>query len=157
TDEQLLTCLTSSIKCTLYLSTTKRAVAQHTTIFPCERYTLCHTLVDDIGTYLCQAIYIGLTRTIVTTFDGVIEKTVHAVTIVLIVFCGIDTTLCRDRVGTTRRILKAKRFNFITQFAQRSSSRSSGQTGTDYDYFQIALIGRVYDFTVIFIIRPFLR
>ncbi|MCY1562610.1 hypothetical protein D9M68_1000380 [compost metagenome] len=98
----------------MYLSTTERAVAQHTTVFTGKWYTLSHTLVNDVGTYFGQTMYVGLTGTIVTTFDGIVEQAINAVTIILIVFGSVDTTLCCDRVRTTRGILEAECFYFIS-------------------------------------------
>ena len=100
-EQQLLAGLTLGIECTADLHTTERAVGEHATILTCERHALCDALVDDVCTDLSQTIDVGLTCAVVTTFDRIVEQTVDAVTIVLVVLCGIDTTLSRDRVSAT--------------------------------------------------------
>ena len=51
-EEELLTCLTLSIECTRYLSTTERTVSQHTTVLTSERNALSYALVDDVVAHL---------------------------------------------------------------------------------------------------------
>ncbi len=99
TEQQLLTGLTLGIERTANLHTTERAVGEHATILTCERHTLCDALVDDVCADLSQTIDVGLTCAIVTTFDCIVEQTVDAVTVVLVVLCSIDTTLGSDRVS----------------------------------------------------------
>ena len=89
----MLTGLTSSVECTGYLSTTERTVIQQTAIFTGKRYSLSYTLIDNIVRNLCQTIYIRFTGTIVSTLDRIIEKTIHAITVILIVFRSINTAL----------------------------------------------------------------
>ena len=48
TNQQLLTGLATCIKCTAYQYTTKRTVVEQTAIFATKRYTLCHTLVNNV-------------------------------------------------------------------------------------------------------------
>ena len=91
--------------------------------------------------------HIAFTCTIVATFYCIIKKTENRVTIILIIFCSIDTTLCSNAMCTARRILETKCFYFITHFTQCSSSRSTGQTGSYNNHFQLAFIGRIYQFT----------
>src|SRR6056297_3399266 len=47
--QQLLSRLSACVKSTAHQNPSKRAVCQQSAIFPAKRYTLCHTLVDDIG------------------------------------------------------------------------------------------------------------
>ena len=108
TQQQLLTGLAFSVESTGYLCTTERTVVQCTTIFASERNTLCYTLVDDSVRHFSQTIYVSFTGTIVTTFYSIVEQTVNRVTIILIILCSIDTTLCSDRVCTTGRILNTE-------------------------------------------------
>src|SRR5690349_11085372 len=52
-DQELLARLPGRIKSTLHLRSTERPVAKQSTVFACERHTLCNTLVDDVCTYFC--------------------------------------------------------------------------------------------------------
>ena len=102
TQQQLLTSLTLGIEGTANLNATEGAVGEHATILTGKRNTLGYTLIDDVCTDLCQTIYVGLTGTVVSTFDGIVEETVDAVAIVLIVLCGINTTLGSNGVSAAR-------------------------------------------------------
>ena len=108
TQQQLLTGLAFSVESTGYLCATERTVVQCTAIFASERNTLCYTLVDDSVRHFSQTIYVCFTGTIVATFYSIVEQTVNRVTIILIILCSIDTTLCSDRVCTTGRILNTE-------------------------------------------------
>ena len=155
TEQQLLACLTFGIEGTAYLCSTEGTVGQHTSIFTCKGNSLCYTLVDNIVADFCQTVYIGLTGTIVTTLDRIIEQTVYGVTIVLIVLGGIDTSLCSDRVSTTGRILDTEVEHIEAHLAQGSSSTGACQTGTYYDNVQLELVLGIYQALVSFIIGPF--
>ena len=85
--------LTARIECSAHLCATEGTVSEESAVFACERYALCHTLVDDAVADLCQTIDVGLAGTLVTTLNSVIEQTVDAVTVVRIVLCCVDTTL----------------------------------------------------------------
>ena len=108
TQQQLLTSLAFSVESTGYLCATERTVIQCTAIFASERNTLRYTLVDDSVRHFSQTIYVCFTGTIVATFYSIVEQTVNGVTIILIILCSIDTTLCSDRVCTTGRILNTE-------------------------------------------------
>src|ERR1700742_2848639 len=74
-DQQLLAGLTCRIEGTLYLRSAKRAVAQQTTVFTGKRDTLCHTLVDDAGADLGQAVNVGFPGTVISTLDSIVKQT----------------------------------------------------------------------------------
>ena len=151
----MLTCLTFSIESTRYLSTTERTVVKQTTIFASERNTLSYTLVDDSIRNFSKTINVSLTSTIVTTFDSIIEKTIDRVTIILIVFSSIHTTLRSNRVSTTWRVLDTEVKHIEAHFAKRSCSRSTCKTCTNNDYIKTTFVGRVHQFLVSFIVSPF--
>lgn len=83
-------------------------------------------LVDDIGTHFGQTVDVGLTGTVVATFDGVVEQAVNRVAVVLVVLGCIDTTLGSNGVGAARRVLYAEIKYLKTHFAERSGSRGAG-------------------------------
>ena len=113
TEQQLLTGLTTRIKSTGDLCTTERAVRQKTAILAGEGHSIGHALVNNIRTHFGEAIDVGLAGAIVAAFNGVVEKTVHAIAIILIVFCGVDTPLRGDTVRTTRAVLIAEAGNIV--------------------------------------------
>ena len=155
TKEELLSCLALCIERTAYLCTTERTVSKHTAIFTCERNTLSNTLVDDIVRNLCKAIYVCLTGTIVTTLYSVIEKTVYRVAIVLIVLGSVDTTLSRNRVCTTWRVLDTKVYYVEAHLTERSSCTGTSKTSTDNDYIELELVLWVYQTLVCLVVSPF--
>ena len=97
----MLTGLATSIESPADLGTTEGAVIQQSTVVAGERHALRHALVDDSVADLGQAIHIGLTGAVVAAFDGVAEKALHAVAVVLVVLGRVDAALGSDAVGTT--------------------------------------------------------
>ena len=77
TEQKLLTSLSFGVECARHLCAAERAVGQQAAVFTCKRYTLGHTLVDDIVRHFSQTIHVGFTCAIVTAFHGVVEKTIH--------------------------------------------------------------------------------
>ncbi len=93
-EEELLAGLALCVECTRHLGATERTVGKKASVFTCEGYTLSHTLVDDIVGHLGQTIYVGFAGTVVTALYCVVEEAINRVSVVLIVLCSIDTTLC---------------------------------------------------------------
>ena len=156
TEQQLLARLSLGVECTAYLGTAERAVGQHAAILACEGYTLCHALVDDIVRHLSQTIDVGLAGTIVAALHGVVEQTIDRVSVVLIAFCCIDTTLCSDGVCASGRVLNAEVDHVEAHLGERSGCRCTGQTRTDDDDVELQLVLRVHQSLVGFIFFPFL-
>ena len=156
TEQQLLSGLSFGVERTGYLCATERTVGQHASVFAGKRNTLCHTLVDDVVGNLGQAVHIGFTGTVVATLHRIVEQTVNGVTVVLVILGRIDTSLCGDGVCAARRILNTEIKYFESHLAERSCGRGTGQTGTDHDDVQTALVGRIHQFLMCLIIGPFL-
>ena len=100
--QQLLTRLATGVEGTAHLRTTEGAVVQKAAVVAGERHALRDTLVDDVAADLGQTVDVSLAGAIVATLDGVLEQTLHAVAIVLIVLGGVDTALGGDGVGAAR-------------------------------------------------------
>ena len=156
TKEELLTSLTLSVESTAHLSTTERTVSEHTAVFASERYTLRHALVDDSVAHFSQTIHVSFTSAIVTTLYGVVEKTIYRVTVVLVVLCSVDTTLCSDRVCTARRVLDAEVLHFEAHFTERSSSTCTSKSSTYDDNIELTFVFGVHQLLVSFIVGPLL-
>ncbi len=58
--EKLLSCLAARIECPGHKCSSKRAVVKAPTILTGKGNTLGNALVDNIVTYLCKSVYIGL-------------------------------------------------------------------------------------------------
>ena len=101
TQQQLLTSLAFSVESTDTCAPPKERLSSVPPYSRAERNTLRYTLVDDSVRHFSQTIYVCFTGTIVATFYSIVEQTVNRVTIILIILCSIDTTLCSDRVCTT--------------------------------------------------------
>ena len=115
-EEQLLTCLSFGVKRSWNEYTPKRTIVEQTTIIPRKRNTLCDTLINDICRDFCQSIYVCFSRSIVSTFYSIVKQAMDRVSISLIIFGCIDSSLCSDRVCPTWRILKTKCLNVVSQF-----------------------------------------
>ena len=96
TEEELLTGLTAGVEGSADLRTAEGAVVEVAAIVACERHTLSDALVDDVVGYLGKAIHVGFAAAVVSSLDGIIEQTVDGVVVVLVVLCGVDTSLCGD-------------------------------------------------------------
>src|SRR6185312_1764898 len=154
-DQQLLSRLPRGIEGPLYLYTPERTVAQQSAVFPRERHSLCHALIDDIGAHLGQPVDIAFARTVIPALDRIIKKTEHAVAVVLVILGCIDSPLGRDAVRPARRILETESFHLVSHFAERGCRRGAGQTRAYNDHFEVALVGRVHQFDMTFIVFPF--
>src|SRR5437899_2313020 len=71
--EKLLSGLASGIKSPGDLGPAERTVVEITAVFAGEGNALRHALINDIDTYLGEAINVGLAGTEVAAFDGVVE------------------------------------------------------------------------------------
>ena len=140
--QQLLASLSASVECTAYLHAAEGTVGKVSAIFPRKRNTLGDTLVNDRSTHFCETVHVCFAAAVVTSLDGIIEKAVDGVIVVLVILGSVDTSLCGNRVCTARRIADTEHFHIVAQFTERSSCRSSTQTGTDYDDFKFPFVVR---------------
>ena len=100
-EQELLAGLTAAIKGARHLGAAERAVGQLTAVLARERHALGDALVDDVHADLGEAIDVGLARTEVAALDGIVEKAINAIAVVLIVLGGVDAALGGD--GVARR------------------------------------------------------
>ena len=156
TEQQLLTGLSLCIERTTNLHSAERTVRKHTSVFTSERHPLRYTLVDNRCTDLCQTINVSLTSTVIASFNRIIKQSIDCITVVLIVLCCIDTTLCSNRMGTTRRVLNAEIKHAESHFTKRSSSRCTRQTCSYDDDIKFALVRGINKLLMSFIVCPLL-
>ena len=155
TEEELLAGLTAGIESAADLSTAEGAVVEESTIVAGEGYTLGNTLVDDAATDFSQTVDVGFAGTVIATFDGIAEKTLDAVAVVLIVLGCIDAALGSDGVCTAGGILNAEYVDIEAHGTQRSGSRGTGKACTHNNDVDFTLVGRVYKFLTGFVVGPF--
>jgi hypothetical protein len=142
-DEQLLAGLPSRVEGSRNLGATERAVRQQSSVLSCEGNTLGHTLVDNVDADLCQAIDVGLASAEIAAFDRVVEQAVDAISVVRIVFRGIDSALSCNAVRAPGRILETETLDVVAKLGERSCRGTSGQSRTDDDDVELPLVGRV--------------
>ncbi|MCL4101980.1 hypothetical protein MMG03_001566 [Fibrobacter succinogenes] len=145
TEEELLTGLTASVEGTGNLGTTEGTVVQEATVFTAEGNTLSDALVDDQVGVFGETMNVGFTSAEVTALNGIVEKTIDRVTIVLIALSSIDTTLGSNGVSTTGRVLNAEGLHIVAQFCERSCSGSTSKTGTHHENGELTLVSGVHE------------
>ena len=101
------------------LRAAKGAIGQEPAVFARKRNPLRDALVDDRGADFCEPVNIRFARAEVAAFDGVVEKPINAVAVVLIVLRGVDSALRGDRVRAARAILIAETFDIESLLAKR--------------------------------------
>jgi hypothetical protein len=100
---------------------------------------------------------IGFPGTEIPALDRVIKQTVDAVTVIGVIFGGIDAALGSDGVSAARGVLKAESFDIISQLGQCRRRRSAAEAGTDHDDVELAFIGGIDQFEFKAMPIPFFR
>ncbi len=103
-------------------------------------------MVDNRVADLGQSIHIGLAGPEIAAFYSVVKQAPDAVTVIGIVFSGIDTTLGGDTVCPPGTVLDAEGFDIIAQFSKGGRGRTAGQAGADDDDIVFSFIGRIDKF-----------
>src|SRR5258705_4117773 len=85
----------------------------------------------------------------VDALDSVVKEAITAIAVVLIVLCGIDAALRRDRVGASRAVLIAKALDVKALFSKGRCSRGARQPAADNNKLVLSLICRANDFRVV--------
>src|SRR5204863_7176119 len=122
--------------------------------FARERNARWAALVDDVSADFSEAINVRFARTKIAAFDRVIEQPINAVTIVLIIFRGVNSDLGDDGVGAARRILIAKTSHSIAELAKRRRSRPSGQTAPNDNDLKFAAVVWTNEAGMVLVARP---
>jgi len=99
TEQKLLAGLTARIKRARHLRAAERTIGERAAIFARERHALGHALINDVDANLRQTIHVGFAGAEIAAFDGVIEQTVDAIAVILIVLGGVDTALGGNRMA----------------------------------------------------------
>ena len=156
-EEKLLPGLPSRIERPRDLRAAKGPVGQQAAVFARERDALLDAVIDDQIADFRETINIRFPGAKIAALDRVVEETKHAVAVVLIIFCGIDSALGRDAMSAARAVLVAEAFYPVAQLAQRGGRRSAGQTASDHDDLKFPAIVRTDQAGMILVSRPFGR
>ena len=116
--QQLLAGLAPRVKRARHLRAAEGTIGQQPAIFAGEGNALRDALINYIDAQLGQTMDVGLTRAEVAALDGVVEKTVDAVAVVLVILGRVDAALGGDAVGAARTVLIAEGLDLVAQFGQ---------------------------------------
>ena len=100
------------------------------------------TLINDRRAQLGQAVNVAFAGAEVATLLRVGEQPPRGIAIVAIIFGSIDSTLSRNAVGATGRILETETLHLVAHRSHRSRRRRTGQTrANDKDLVFGAVVG----------------
>ena len=72
--------------------------------------------------------HVGFARAKIAALNRIVKKTLDAVAVVGVIFCGVDASLRGDAVCATRAVLITKTLDVVAEFAQRGGGSSSRET-----------------------------
>ena len=97
-EQQLLAGLAARVERARHLRATERAVVEQAAVLTRERHALRDALVDDVDRHLREPVHVRFAGAVVAALDRVVEQSVDAVAVVLVVLGRVDAALRRDRV-----------------------------------------------------------
>src|SRR5207247_7906393 len=95
-EQKLLAGLAAGVERARHLRAAERAVVEQPAVLAGKRHALGDTLIDDVDAQLRKPVHVGFARAIVAALHGVVEETVDAVAVVLVVLRRVDAALRRD-------------------------------------------------------------
>ena len=116
---------------------------------------LRRALIDDIHGDFRQPMHIRFTRTIIAALNRVVEKSINAIAVVLIILRRINTALSSNRVGATWAIVEDEILHLVAELGHGGSGGRTRQTCANDDDFVFTLVGRVDQFHVHLVLAPF--
>ena len=155
-EQELLASLAAGVKSPRDLGTTKGTIVEQSAVFAGEGHALRDALIDDRSAHLGEAVDIRFTRAEVAALDGVVEKPVNAVAVVLVILCGVDAALRRDRVGAAWAVLVAEALHIVALLGKRRRGGSPRESRSHDDQIELPLVRGADDFCVVFKSRPLL-
>src|SRR5207248_4426137 len=153
--QKLLPSLTARIKRSRNLRAAEGAISEQAAVLARERNTLRDALIDNVRADFGEPINVRFARAKVAAFDRVVEQPINAVAVVLIIFRRVDSTLRGYGMRAPWRIVIAKTFHPITEFAQRRRQRTPGEAAADNNDFKFAAIVWTNEAGMVFVTRPF--
>ena len=106
---------------------------------------------------LREAVDVRFARAEIAAFDGVVEKAVNAVAVVLVILGGVDAALRGDAVRAAGAVLEAEALHLVAEFRERGRGGSAGESAADDDDVKLPLVRGVDELHVKFVLVPLLR
>src|SRR6185436_15592095 len=147
--------LPARVERTRDLRAAERSVVEQAAVFARKRHALRDALVDDVHRELREPVDVGLARTVVAAFDGVVEQPLHAVAVVLVVLGGVDAALRGDAVRAAGAVVDAEAVDVVAELAERGRRRRARQARADDDDVELPLVGRVDQLDLELVPAPF--
>src|SRR5207248_735025 len=138
-EQQLLAGLSARVERARHLGAAEGTIVEITAVFAREGHALCHALINDAPAHLSEPIDVGFARAKITALDGVVEKPVNAVAIVLVILGGVDAPLGGNAVRAARTVLETETLDAVTEFGQRCRRRCARESGADDEDVEPAL------------------
>src|SRR6516225_522556 len=154
TEEELLASLAARVEGAGDLSAAEGTVVEKTAVLAGEGHALSNALVDDVHTNLGEAVDVAFTGAEVATFHCVVEQPVNAVAIIVIVLGSVDAALSGNGVGAAGTVLIAETLHVVAEFPEAGGSSATGEAGTDDDDVVLALVGRIDELEIEFVLVP---
>ena len=145
-EKALLSGLSLGVEGPWHLYASKRACVECPSIVAGKRNTKGSKMIDHLVAHLGRPVYIGFTCTVVTPFYHIIKEPESRITVVLVILCGIYSSLCSYRVSPARRILVTEILHAISKLAQSWSSSCPWKTCSDDNNLYFLFVCRVNKF-----------
>ncbi len=142
-EQQLLAGLAASVERAGDLRAAKGTVVELAAVLTGEGDALRHAVVDDEIAHRRQPVDVCLASAVVAALHRVVEETVDAVAVVLIVLGGVDAALGCDGVGATRAVVHAEALHDISELREGGGGGGASEPGTHHDDFELPLVGGV--------------
>src|SRR5690606_37888989 len=111
-----------------------RTVGEVPPVFASEGNALRNALIDDVHADHGQPIHVRLASTEVAALYGIVEEAIDAVAVVLVVLCGVDASLCSNRMRPARAVLVAECFDVVSLLTERRGERTTSKARADDDH-----------------------
>ena len=142
TEEQLLSGLAAGVESPGDLRSPEGAIGECAAVFPGEGDPLGDALIDDGRADLGESVDVGFPSAEVSPLDGVVEETVDAVSVVLVVLGGVDASLSGNAVCAAGRVVEGDGVDLVAEFGKGGGSGGTGESGSDDDDGVFSLVGR---------------
>ena len=156
-EQELLAGLAAGVERARNLRAAEGAVGEQAAVFAGEGHALRHALVDDVDRHLGEAVHVGLAGAEVAALDGVVEKPVDAVAVVLVILGGVDAALGGDGVGAARAVVEDEALHLVAELGEGGGGRGAGEAGADDDDLVFPLVRRVDELDLRLVLGPLLR
>ena len=132
-EQQLLSGLASTVEGALDEHAAEGAVRQQPAVLSGEGDSLGGRLVDDSRAQFGQSEDVGLTRTKITAFLGIVKKSKDRIAVILVILGRVDASLGGNAVGAPGTVLKTETLDLVTHGGQGRGGGGSGQARADHD------------------------